>query len=268
MKTRIISGTILAILAVATGMAGGPVLLCTILFCTLVGMNELYRACGVTGTDGRLSRLEIAGYAGAVLYDAALFFGTEAFLLPVAAVCVLIILAVYVLSFPAFHAEQAIAAVFGFFYLAVMLGFMYLTREGTNGILIYWLIFISSWGADTAAYFAGRFLGRHKMAPVLSPKKTVEGAIGGLIGAGLLGALFSFFLAGGREIPEYAVICAAGAAISIIGDLSASAIKRDKGIKDYGNLIPGHGGILDRFDSVIFTAPIIYFLSLLLIGTV
>jgi phosphatidate cytidylyltransferase len=101
------------------------------------------------------------------------------------------------------------------------------------------------------------------MAPILSPKKSVEGAVGGVVGAGLLGLLYAFIFH--QPMAAYAAICAAGALISMVGDLAASAIKRDKGIKDYGKLIPGHGGVLDRFDSVIFTAPIIYFLSLVLI---
>ena len=104
------------------------------------------------------------------------------------------------------------------------------------------------------------------MAPVLSPKKSVEGGVGGVVGAALLGALYAVVIAkwnpdSGHTALMYALICAVGALISMVGDLAASAIKRNKEIKDYGRLIPGHGGILDRFDSVIFTAPFIYFLA-------
>lgn len=102
------------------------------------------------------------------------------------------------------------------------------------------------------------------MAPVLSPKKSVEGAVGGVLGAALLGVAYAAATKG--SVMEYAVICAVGALISMVGDLAASAIKRNQNIKDYGTLIPGHGGILDRFDSVIFTAPVIYFLSKLVLG--
>ena len=96
------------------------------------------------------------------------------------------------------------------------------------------------------------------MTPVLSPKKSVEGAVGGVVGAVLLGILYAYLTKGSAI--GYGVICAAGAILSMVGDLAASAIKRQTGIKDYGKLIPGHGGILDRFDSVIFTAPVIYYL--------
>ena len=102
---------------------------------------------------------------------------------------------------------------------------------------------------------------------MLSPKKSLEGCIGGVLGAALIGVIYVACL-GTREpktLCLIAVICAFGGAVSMLGDLAASAIKRNKGIKDYGKLIPGHGGILDRFDSVIFTAPVIYFLSIVMI---
>jgi phosphatidate cytidylyltransferase len=111
--------------------------------------------------------------------------------------------------------------------------------------------------------------GKHKMSPVLSPKKSVEGAVGGVVGAALLGALYGMFVNTQMEdvnaIVIFAIICIVGALISMVGDLAASAIKRNHDIKDYGKLIPGHGGVMDRFDSVIFTAPMIYILAMLLV---
>ena len=129
--------------------------------------------------------------------------------------------------------------------------------------------FLSSWGCDTCAYCVGMLIGKHKMAPVLSPKKSVEGGVGGVIGAALLGLLYAFAMNhwgnAGLDPVFCAITCGVGGIISQIGDLAASAIKRNYEIKDYGKLIPGHGGILDRFDSVIFTAPVIFILSLVLL---
>ena len=170
----------------------------------------------------------------------------------------------YVFNYPRFHAEQVMPAFFGVVYVAVMLSFIYLTRNLPDGKFLVWLIFLCSWGCDTCAYCVGMLIGKHKMAPVLSPKKSVEGGIGGVAGAALLGVIYA--AATGGPMAEYALICAVGALISMVGDLAASAIKRNQGIKDYGKLIPGHGGILDRFDSVIFTAPAIYFLAKLVLG--
>lgn len=127
----------------------------------------------------------------------------------------------------------------------------------------FWVIIplILAFLPDSGAYFAGTFFGRHKLAPVISPKKTVEGVIGGLIVAvvGMLiyGVVVQLFCA--REVNYlYALIYGlAGTVVAVVGDLCFSAIKRQTGIKDYGNLIPGHGGILDRFDSMILVAPLV-----------
>ena len=113
--------------------------------------------------------------------------------------------------------------------------------------------------------------GKHKMAPVLSPKKTKEGAVGGLLGSAVCSVILAYILKAMYPDADYRIqfliigIC--GALISMIGDLAASAIKRNHDIKDYGHLIPGHGGIMDRFDSIIFTAPLIYILGVILMGT-
>jgi phosphatidate cytidylyltransferase len=120
-----------------------------------------------------------------------------------------------------------------------------------------WLIVFSAFATDIFAFFIGRSIGRHKIAPKLSPKKTVEGCIGGVVGSVLVCGLFGYF-----AIPEFFIHCvvigALGGVVSQFGDLTASAIKRRLGMKDYGTLIPGHGGLLDRIDSLLFTAPLVY----------
>lgn len=176
----------------------------------------------------------------------------------------------YVFTFPKYQASQVMAAFFGFAYAPVMFSFIYQTRQLQYGIYLVWMIFISSWVCDTFAYLTGMMIGKHKMTPKLSPKKSIEGAIGGVVGSALAGTLFGYFIVE-KVVPDqqitwvFAAIGGIGAMISQIGDLAASAIKRNHNIKDYGHLIPGHGGIMDRFDSVIFTAPMIYGLALLFI---
>ena len=189
--------------------------------------------------------------------------------MPLIILVLMLAMAVYVFAYPKFVAGQVMTVFFGVIYVAVMLSFVYQTRCLPDGMVMVWLIFLSSWGCDTCAYCVGMLIGKHKMAPILSPKKSVEGGVGGVVGAALLGAIFAacmnHFACADVSPMLCAVICGVGGAISQIGDLSASAIKRNHEIKDYGKLIPGHGGILDRFDSVIFTAPIIYYLTLWLI---
>ena len=261
-KTRLISGIVLVIIALATIISGSWNLFCTLLAVSLIGMRELYKVMKVS--DEHVTVLELVGYLGAVLYYIAMKadfgnYGTMAII-----ISMILILFVYVFGYPKYHAEQVMAAFFGVVYVAVMLSFIYLTRSLPDGKFLVWLIFLCSWGCDTCAYCVGMLIGKHKMAPVLSPKKSIEGAVGGVAGAALLGVIYAAATQG--KMAEYALICAVGALISMVGDLAASAIKRNQNIKDYGKLIPGHGGILDRFDSVIITAPVIYYLAKTILG--
>ena len=261
-KTRLISGIVLVIIALATIISGSWILFFTLLAVSLIGMRELYKVMKVS--DEHVTVLELVGYLGAVLYYIAMKadfgnYGTMAII-----ISMILILFVYVFGYPKYHAEQVMAAFFGVVYVAVMLSFIYLTRSLPDGKFLVWLMFLCSWGCDTCAYCVGMLIGKHKMAPVLSPKKSIEGAVGGVAGAALLGVIYAAATQG--KMAEYALICAVGALISMVGDLAASAIKRNQNIKDYGKLIPGHGGILDRFDSVIITAPVIYYLAKMILG--
>ena len=261
-KTRLISGIVLVILALATIICSGPVLLVTLIGVSCIGMQELYRAAGVH--EGKTNGLEIASYLEIVIYYLAVAYLPVSYHLPVVILGVLVMMSIFVFTYPKYQNKQIMTAFFGMVYVGVMLSYIYQTRVLPGGAFLVWLIFLCSWGCDTCAYCVGMLIGRHKMAPILSPKKSVEGGVGGVAGAALLGAIYA--AATGGRIAEYALICAVGALISMVGDLAASAIKRNQGIKDYGKLIPGHGGILDRFDSVIFTAPAIYFLAKLVLG--
>lgn len=262
--TRLISGIILLAVMIGAICLSGPVLFVLLLVISLIGMFELYRATGVR--DESENMVTIIAYAGAVGYYILVWFGLKDYYLPAVAAAMIALLFVYVFTFPEYHADKIMTAFFGIMYVAVCLSFIYQTRLLPDGQFSVWLIFTCSWGCDTMAYVTGRLFGRHKMAPVLSPKKSVEGAVGGVIGAALIGAIYAavvgrFMQSSGNQILIYAMISAVGALISMVGDLAASAIKRNHEIKDYGHLIPGHGGILDRFDSVIITAPIIYVLA-------
>lgn len=263
-KTRLVSGIVLVLLALLTIIHGGDVLFFTILGISVIGMMELYK---VLGMHNRL--LGIAGYLAAVGYFVLLRFSLAQWILSLAIGVLVILMGIYVFAYPKYRSEHVMLVYFGLFYVGMMLSYVYQTRMLTQGVFLVWLIFICSWGCDTSAYCFGMLLGKHKLAPVLSPKKSVEGAIGGVFGAALLGVLYALAInawAGAQaNVLVYAIICAVGAVISQIGDLAASGIKRNHDIKDYGRLIPGHGGILDRFDSVIFTAPIIYYMAVVLL---
>lgn len=171
---------------------------------------------------------------------------------------VIIIGSVYMFRVTERTPMDAMATIVGIIYIGFFSYHVVLVdRTGEYSILI-WLVLLSAFGADIFAYFTGVFIGKHKMAPNLSPKKTIEGAIGGIIGSGFVCGVFGYFFC-----PEILLHCVVigllGAPVSMCGDLTASAYKRKMGIKDYGKLIPGHGGIMDRFDSVLFTAPFVYY---------
>ncbi len=260
--TRLISGILLVLVALFTIISGGYVLFFTLFAISLIGMDELMRAMKIR--EKSISVLEIAGFLGATMYYVAVLLDFERYGFMAVIASLVLLMFVYVFTYPKFRAQQIMAVFFSVVYVAVMLSFIYLTRNLEGGHFLVWLIFLCSWGCDTCAYCVGMLIGRHKMAPVLSPKKSIEGAVGGVLGAGLLGGVYAAATKG--PVLEYVMICMAGALISMVGDLAASAIKRNQEIKDYGKLIPGHGGILDRFDSVIFTAPIIYYLAKMVLG--
>lgn len=264
-RTRLISGIVLVILALIFIITGSWLLWMVCLSLSLIGLMELFRVYGI-----HKNLLGWAGYALVILYYMMIALSVNG-IFPMNGMLFLMIvlmtyLSIMVFQYPKYHSTQIAQAIFGVLYVGVMLSFLYQTRELSKGNYTVWLIFLSSWGCDTCAYCVGKLFGKHKMSPILSPKKSVEGAIGGVAGSALLTAVYASVFASkmsitASQILQLSLISAAGALISMVGDLTASAIKRNYDVKDYGRLIPGHGGVLDRFDSVIFTAPIIYFLA-------
>ena len=287
--TRLGSGILLVVLALVFIITGGPVFAAVLCLISLAAYRELGKAVGFisAGSEPSSRALEYTGMILTVLYYAWICFAMVYLprilysvgvhrIIPVGTIMYrgltigiiftfVTYLFVYVFRFPNYHAKEMMMSYFSFLYGPVMLSFLYLIREGFGeGKYYIWLVFLCSWGSDTCAYAVGVLFGKHKMTPKLSPKKSVEGAVGGIVGAALLFVLYKYLVEryGGVRFDINIVIVmafgAVGAFVSMIGDLAASAIKRDYDIKDYGKLIPGHGGIMDRFDSVIITAPIIF----------
>lgn len=260
-KTRLLSGIVLVILAIAFVIAGGDVLLFVTGAISIIGMFELFRVFLFEKTI-----LAGTAYLATILYYINLKLQMIQDIMIFILGYLIILMFIYVFAYPKYRAKQIMTSFFGLFYVAVMLSYVFCIRNLPNGLYLTFLIFICSWGCDTCAYCVGKLIGKHKMSPKLSPKKSIEGALGGVIGTALLAALYCYIfrnqmLIGTNGIIAIAVISAVAGLISMVGDLTASAIKRNYDIKDYGHLIPGHGGILDRFDSMIITAPIIYYLA-------
>lgn len=279
--TRLGSGIVLLLLSITTMSMGGLSLAFVLCVISMIGFRELTCALnhvpaahsGASPHQDRkhMNVLETIGLTGIMAYYLVMFFsGNHTWLLMCIVFVFMALMFVYVIAFPKFKAVQVTETVFAFLYAPVMLSFIYQTRMCEQGSYMVWMILISSWGCDTFAYVVGKLIGKKKIFPVLSPKKSLEGCVGGVLGAVLLGWLYGYFLVEkiypGENIAwSMALICGVGAVMSMVGDLAASAIKRDHEIKDYGKLIPGHGGIMDRFDSVIVTAPMTYFLTIMVL---
>lgn len=154
--------------------------------------------------------------------------------------------------------------VIGVVYATVGFTSIALLRRLTGGAYLFGMVFVAAWVTDTMAYFSGRLFGKHKLCPTISPKKTVEGSIGGTVFCALSFLLYGFIVHKTVGVtPNYPMLLIAGLVLSFvsqIGDLAASLIKREHDVKDYGKIMPGHGGVMDRFDSILAVAPVLLFL--------
>ncbi|MBS6886343.1 MULTISPECIES: phosphatidate cytidylyltransferase [Clostridium] len=219
------------------------------------GMYEFYKAL----KEKDFKPIEMVGYILLILFY--LFNNDFEKLIFMIILATFILLIIPVIDLKYTFIDAAITLL-GFLYVGILFSFIYLVSEKSGGAFYVWLIFIGSWMTDTTAYYAGRLFGKTKLCPKVSPKKTIEGSIGGLIGStiscGILGFVAKGYIAT-FPIYHFFIIGALCGVFSQFGDLVASSVKRYVGIKDYSNLIPGHGGILDRFDSILFSGLIVFY---------
>lgn len=266
---RTISGIVLLIILCSAFAIGGLYLWLLFGAISLIGVTEMF---GATKKETEDPWLKYIVYAGTIIYYLSIYFVNNDVISASGLIVVatlLIMMCICVFRYPRYQFSDVTKCFFVYIYVPVLLSFVYLTREGELGAYMVWLIIISSWGCDTCAYVVGSLFGKHKLAPVLSPKKSIEGSIGGSLGSAIIAAIYGYAMnringIGTDYIWILAIICFIASLGSQVGDLMASAIKREYAIKDYGKLIPGHGGIMDRFDSMIVTAPLIFILGVLL----
>lgn len=188
------------------------------------------------------------------------FFICNVYKLPIVYINAMFFALIFLLSIRCILAKNTInemlVSFLGVVYIPFFLNHVILMIDSLYGDYV-WIAFVCAWATDTFAYFSGYFFGKRKLIPSVSPKKTVEGSIGGTVGCIAVSLLFGYLF----ELQYVHVIIMGffGSVFGQIGDLFASVLKRHIGIKDYSNLIPGHGGMLDRFDSILFTAPFVYY---------
>ncbi len=257
MLVRIMSALIGLVIMFAVMFSGEAVLTLAVSVISFIGVYEALKAYGYH----KNKIFVISGFFTSFLYGSLKFTGSEIIFLLVFAVSV-----IYIGSMLFHHDKIKTMDLFTLLFITLGIPFVFSTigyiRDMEYGIYLVWLPFISAWLTDTFAYFGGRFFGRHKLCPEISPKKTVEGSISGVIGAiaGYLvyGIVLNNVWHLNINFPLFLSIGAVTSVLSQMGDLFASCIKRENGVKDFGKLMPGHGGVLDRFDSLVLTAPVIY----------
>jgi phosphatidate cytidylyltransferase len=235
----------------------------------LIGLHEFYRLASKLG----LKPHYIAGYGAGLAVMVCFALKRADFIVVVIAALVVVTLTLSIFQDADFSKSLASASstVFGVAYVALLAGFLVglrmipdthtLTPTPHLAAKLLTTFFAMVMLTDTGAYYTGRSMGRHKLAPRVSPGKTVEGSVGGFIAAALAGVACKYIF-----FPEISTVhvLILGAVIGIvgqIGDLAESLLKRGSGVKDSGNIFPGHGGMLDRIDSMLFCAPIVYFYS-------
>jgi len=233
----------------------------------LMGLRELYIA-----LEGKHKPIHWVGYAFTIIYITVIFLCSLGYaVLFVLAGLIIVIQFCLVFFYGRLTMDECMKVVYGFLYIPLLLAFVVLVRQREYGSIFVWLIFTSSFGCDTFAYLVGVNFGKRKLTNTPSPNKSVEGLFGGVFGAAFVGGLYAFCMYQFTDmvqlsfIPIAVVTCAITAVFCITGDMAASAIKRHTGIKDFGNIFPGHGGVLDRIDSITLAAPVI-FVSLTLVS--
>lgn len=259
---RIISGVVLlAIVAMILILGNTTIVNITMSIVALLAINEYFNCLG-----NKDIAIRILGNILAVLIAFLDKLPIEILILIFPTTIVLLFLKVIITEMKTNYQNIAVAG-FGIIYIIGFLIFIPLLYATEHGKFLIWYLAIAAWGADTFAYSIGTRFGKHKLTPI-SPKKSIEGSIGGVIGAVILSLIYTYILneTGNLEI-SYLAISGIAIILSIlgeIGDLAASSIKRYVGIKDFSQLIPGHGGMLDRIDSILLMAPFAYFLLTLL----
>ena len=276
MKTRVITAIVGIIVLIGVMFTfNTPIFNLVVAAITLIAVHEIYGALGFEKKDWLLYVVQIP-YVLLVMLSG---YSSARRLLMTASFVQVVFYAIYLVVRNGSISYQTASGLvmfsgivtFCFYSFILLKELLPVDRFGYDAMFFILLILCFAWGGDTCAYFAGRAFGKHKLCPVVSPKKTVEGAIGGVLGTMAFGVIITLvysvaadrleaFTRSNIGVSMYVIIALLGcvaAVLGIYGDLFASVVKRQCGIKDYGTIFPGHGGILDRFDSVMFIAPFV-----------
>ncbi|GFN36444.1 phosphatidate cytidylyltransferase [Tepidimicrobium xylanilyticum] len=246
---RTLSGTVLVLLTLSMLYKGGFYTSFYIFILSLIGIREFYAAVNNNG----FNPIKEIGYISCIGF---LFNSLNIKWITLKSISLLIIIpTIFSLYRKKANVKDVMITILGIIYIPFL--FQYIIH--LRGSSYLWFVFIIAWGTDTFAYLIGLLFGKTKLCPKISPKKTVEGALGGILGSIFLTIIFvNYFDL--SSMGKFILLSVIGSVLAQIGDLTASKIKRKTGIKDFGFIMPGHGGVLDRFDSILFIAPYVYYI--------
>ena len=257
MKTRIITGLVLIPLLVIVLLSNIHIIAAAVTIVSVLGLSEFFKATDLKKHKG----LCLLGYMAAVVFCLRTYISVGVYML-LFYVGMVTVFVLMLKNHKTLSVTDGGLMIFGTIYIPLLLSTLIDIGGLQYGKFLLWIVFIGAFATDTFAYFTGVFFGKHKLCPEISPKKTIEGSIGGTVGCIVLLLLYGLLLDKVFEMDinyvKLTILGVIASPVSQIGDLTASIIKRKFGVKDYGNLFPGHGGILDRLDSVIAVAPLVY----------
>lgn len=257
MVQRILTSAVGLIVFFAILMANETVFSVAIAVVILIALHEMYKAMFIGKS------VTVIGFISAAVVFVGMFSQN---LMPAIILTMMMYMITSIYLHGRYSFKEIYSSAFVTYFITLFFGTVIQLRTDYGAEAVF-LVFLFSWVTDSGAYFAGRFFGKHKLIPKVSPKKTIEGAIGGVISTIVLTCIYLFILKkffcieniGGASYAGVSVLAVMVSVLSQFGDLAASVIKRDCGVKDFGTLLPGHGGIMDRFDSVVFVAPVVLY---------
>jgi phosphatidate cytidylyltransferase len=259
-----------------TGIVLAVVIVAVILFCSaevLAVVITIFIFGGVWEYNNIVFRKgffkeKIEGLIFAIVIPLVMFFGNNQLLLAVLAFCILFVFILFLWSVKesTFDILSVAKVIFGLMYIPFLMSHLILLRMLEKGIIWVLFVLVLAFAGDITALYVGKYFGKHKLIPLVSPGKTVEGTIGLVLGSTMACLIFSYFLFPKVSLIHIAILAFVGSIIGQLGDLCESAIKRNYGLKDASSLLPGHGGLLDRMDCLIFITPVVYYYRIYVIG--
>ena len=263
--TRWLTGLILTAVIFVIIVFASPVALASLI--ALIAAGGIWEYNNIVFGKGFLTE-KIEGTIFALVIPFVMFFGDSQIVLAVLSFCILTTFIVFLGSVKEANFDLMTVAkvIFGLMYIPFLISHFILLRSLDKGVLWVLFVLVLAFAGDITALYIGKYFGKHKLIPLISPGKTVEGTIGLVLGSTVACLIFSYFSFPGVSLVKIGILAFIGSIIGQLGDLSESAIKRHYGLKDASSLLPGHGGLMDRLDCLLFIVPFVYYYRIYVIG--